>query len=620
MRFKLQIFVAALLATAAASTCAHAFERRGQMSMGHYVRQSALIVRGAVSMVGEHKTDKQIAVREVLKGTARVGDNLVLPSDRERMGYRLADWILPREAPDIAVLIGPPTKDDPLPILETYHKPEEFAALPKIIRITALPTERAQLLALRQEAADPILLAQFLADARDMRERENLEILLGFARTAEGEAQKKAVEAVGFIGDARGVPVLIEALGAPRREVALTAAHALRFYFPGAPGVDAAFEKHRGSTIVGDAATAYLQRGPRGEAAPKTLYQKISRALEEKKDAEASALFEAAANDSETLISLARWNPEWLARQADARPEKAGIAWRTLEPWIWSSVRAKYGEPDSWQRPRAVKFLLSLRRPVAGSTAADSIAMLQAAIESSVGQYSSDEESQRPAAFALLDRGEEGRAAVVAALEKRPNWESLRPLFEPKADEGAALIEMLRVGLEAEATDPAWQWAIFRLGHKRERRAVPILAQWLEKRSWNSYGSLIAATLTKIATDDEAKREVEAAVIPLLGPPHIHQTREAAQQVLVATQGERALPFLRRALREDIGVRSSAAQAISSLGTAQDIALVASVADFWSGDRANHYWLQSALSALRSRHGYDVNGPIRRAQAAVPTP
>jgi hypothetical protein len=51
---------------------------------------------------------------------------------------------------------------------------------------------------------------------------------------------------------------------------------------------------------------------------------------------------------------------------------------------------------------------------------------------------------------------------------------------------------------------------------------------------------------------------------------------------------------------------------LSRIGTPQDLEVLVPLSDFWTGDRANHYWLMSAIAEIRERYNYDLNGPITR--------
>ena len=140
----------------------------------------------------------------------------------------------------------------------------------------------------------------------------------------------------------------------------------------------------------------------------------------------------------------------------------------------------------------------------------------------------------------------------------------------------------------------AARWAIQRLGDLREQRAVTPLIEALSQPGWD------AATLTE-ALIHIGGALVERAAEPLLSSDR-HEIREAAMQILFALQGKRFLPLLRRIMVEpDFGVRSSAALYLGRIGTPDDLDLLLPLADFWKGDRNNHYWMMQAVSGIRDR-------------------
>jgi hypothetical protein len=81
--------------------------------------------------------------------------------------------------------------------------------------------------------------------------------------------------------------------------------------------------------------------------------------------------------------------------------------------------------------------------------------------------------------------------------------------------------------------------------------------------------------------------------------------------ILSRLQGARMLPLLRRMMVEkDFGVKSRALDAIGSFGEPGDLKALIPMADFWTGDRANHDRARVAVAEIRRRHHYDLRGPI----------
>lgn len=96
----------------------------------------------------------------------------------------------------------------------------------------------------------------------------------------------------------------------------------------------------------------------------------------------------------------------------------------------------------------------------------------------------------------------------------------------------------------------------------------------------------------------------------LLTPGHSDDARQQALQILSRLQGARILPLLRRLLPQNDALRSDVLLLLSRYGTPDDLVAFLPLADFWTGDRANHYWAMDAVAEIRDRHHWDINGPI----------
>jgi hypothetical protein len=69
-------------------------------------------------------------------------------------------------------------------------------------------------------------------------------------------------------------------------------------------------------------------------------------------------------------------------------------------------------------------------------------------------------------------------------------------------------------------------------------------------------------------------------------------------------------PLLRRMIVEtDFGVKSQALLWIGRVGQPEDLKTLIPIADFWTGDRANHYWAMLAVAEVRQRYHRDPHGP-----------
>jgi HEAT repeat protein len=77
--------------------------------------------------------------------------------------------------------------------------------------------------------------------------------------------------------------------------------------------------------------------------------------------------------------------------------------------------------------------------------------------------------------------------------------------------------------------------------------------------------------------------------------------REAALNILAAVNGSGALPQIRTALADNT-LRSTALSLLARVGTKDDLSVLVPMSDFWTGDRANHYWAMQAVGEIRARN------------------
>jgi len=488
------------------------------------------------------------------EGTFVLGE--ILKGDAKLRGQRLtvppqfstADVYVPRNARGIAVLLDADRKR----VLEIYTTPDALQALRTLIGIYELPSERARLTKLRELAfrapANSIVRNQLWADFHEMREPANFALVTEWFARADERGQESIVGIIDFIGDPRGIPTLEIAKRSPHKWVASKAEQSLRFRFPS---------------------------GPQPEPPPANDYQRISRFREAGDEAAARALFLRAVANPEMAEALVRFDAEWVERMIEAHPPEGKRIRAALLP-----VLTRYAQSgDYLQAASAAQVLRGLKHP-------DTVRPLLALLGRNDRLY---DKAMRIAAFALADLG--GLARKEALEKVRP---ALRPLLTADVPDLANAVH---------GEDGAW--AIYRLGRLRDKRAIaPIVAAL--QTGFSVLPDPHVEALIRIGGP-----ETETAVLPLLRAAD-RTPRDAAIDVLVALQGRRVLPLLRRMLTEkDFGVPVSAASHLGRLGDPSDIAFLLPYADFWTGDRVIHYHLTLAVSELRRRHGYDMKGPVR---------
>jgi len=576
-------------------TATTAIASRAFVPMGANVRQAVVVALADTVTELSHGRHTTLTLREIIKGDAKlVQQQISLPTR-----FLSADVGIPRDARGIAVLLPENWKTGDQPVLEVYQLPEEIAALRVFVAIYELPSERARLLALRDRMGDanPLFGKQLFYDLAQMREADNFSILIDLFGNDDEAIQRQVIELIGTIGDNRGVPTLIAALDSPHRWVAVEAARALRFTFPGAPGVTAAFRRARQNTFLQSTAESYLMAYDAPLAAEieakRNPYQRVSELLQGGDEAGALPFFDLILSDPEQTESMIRFHADWVVRTLEQRSGDQEAIAHALLPVLTRLAR----DGDYLQAASAAKVLSALHH-------SDRVPPLLGLL--SKAENSLFDQSTRMAAFALADQDAESRQQVVIRLSARKDWAALRPVFDESADEGLALTAMLEEALSKGASDGATDWMIYRLGALREKRAIALLVRHLTERPWSD------AYTTTESLIHIGGLQVEEAALQLLKHPDETGVRRQATEMIFRLQGKRALPLARRLITENgFGDKSSAALYLGRHGTPDDLEFLIPLSDFWAGDRANHYWLMSAISQIRIRHHFDLNGPIK---------
>ncbi len=608
---------------------------RAQMPMGYYARQADSIIIADISQPHAPDFSFQLKIQEVLRGTGKVGEIIVLKDGEAR-------YILPRAASAAVLLKKSP--EGKWQVLESYAKPEEIAALRKLLSIYALPAERERLLALQkavsaaQDAVKPLLQKQLVADLQAMREPDNFDLIApSFALLNEPE-QIALVQFLGAMNDTRGVSLLLEKLHSPMSAVARNAAHELVFDFPGAPGVDEALRDALQKPDLKPQVLNYMaKRDATIVVQVKTTPYLQAKALREggRKTEAVAAYFGLIETANEANFSSVNAAQEMLPLLDDAG--KARL--RLLMVDYLTRKKANYYEAQS-----GLELLRALRHP-------DCIpALLYLMHDPKNEPYNSWETEARLATFALRDLGPaahtQGAARALEQLtkpattgtislkqpltyllqltwladdatwkilpqklgEKLPiEWHKLAPLRAAAIakTEGATLTALLK-NPPPELPEAAFKWIVFRLGDLREASAVPALLADLAAAPWRR------AYEPKEALVRIGGREVEAGALELWTHSN-SDVRRQAMDIVQTLRNEKARPLLRRALLEtNFGDRAHAAFLLGSSGTPEDLPLLLPFTDFWKTERAVQNWAVQSVANIRDRFNYDVNGPIRK--------
>lgn len=614
---------------------------RVRFSMGHYVREAGLIVVADSRRGGDQGYDTILRVTDVIKGSSEVKGTEIVISIAQMV--EMHDIAIPAPATGVIVLLHPNwAAGDKCrePALAVYTKPADQAVVRRLVDIQRLPGERAQLLALRDEAlTGSALMKEQLFDAlKTMREPANFDIMTGLLDRLAPREQYELVRLIAETGDLRAVPALLKAMDSPDTYVRSAAATALNAYYAGAPGVTEAFEKafardHRDVTAArylslrrNDPAfeqavrkrdTPFATVGRMWSAGETTSTRAAALALlEDDKqsthvrrhcavrlaDDATSAEKERIRKAMLPVLTADVWGGNWLEASEAVRVLRALRHADCLEALMAMLPRTEHPDRDAARTAAmAIRELGPDARRRATQSLIDGLANMERKLRTRM-------QAELPYQLELLwltDKDGLTRADSAMPAEWRRSWQDLSPLraLAVTSDEGALLI-----GLH---TNPgplpyeAQKCVLYRLGDLREQRAVGMLTRAPNIGCLSAWHADVEKTLMAIGGP-----QVEAEMLPLLRSDD-KCVRKLALDALVRIQGKSSRELARSMLRDDdAGVRMSAINALLSYGTMEDLEQLLPLCDYWKADRTNHYWAMQAVAAIRARCGHDLAGPI----------
>jgi hypothetical protein len=609
------------------------------LPMGHYIRDAGLIVI-ADTRKGTTYDETVLFVREVLKGDAtQTGRTITL---RRGGIFSTADARIPTGTTNVAVLLSSGWQDtNRWPVLEAYHMPDDLVALRVLTKICAVENERERLVALHQTLSlnNQACVREIFAQLRDMREAKNFDLVTNLYSNPELTNKIELVRLIGHIGDLRGVPILLVAAASSDKRLSRTAVDSLRWDYPGAPGVMEMMRKALDQEHLAHVAAQYLVRydpEPKLSAAVEsrsTPWLRASRLLEEgKRDEGRAALMSVVEGENENIRTRLLAASRLVA---EATPTEKSRLRKSLLPLL---IDYKYAN-DYMLGLQAVEILRELRHP-------DCLPALLPLLEPTQFTFA---KTAWTTTMALRELGEEARQKAVAqilahlksappqtALGRNPlryslelvwlgsqqdcenaerimhpeytaSWKSLRPLrgLGDTKDLPSFLIQLSP--LDASLPVEAREWLLLSKSKSNDRRAITqLITSLVENPDWSLSGKTADALVTVGGADAEAE------LLKLMNHPDENRVRRHASEALFRILGARSHPVALRVLTEkEYGWRPAAYQTIGKIGTTNDLNQLQALADFWNGDRGNHYWAMSALNQVRDRCRYDVNGPIQ---------
>jgi len=593
------------------------WSQRIRQSMGQYIQQSAAIALVDTKKGPPPKFDTILEFREFLKGPMNTTQRTASVALKCVM---LEAPYVPPDTTGVAVLLAEGWDQSQCPLLEAYQKPEEIAALRTLVEIYTLSSEHDRLEALRALVNDPnrLFRAQLFDDLGQMREPANFQIILDLYDSLDVADQSDVIDLLKDIGDIRAVPTLLKALQSPSSALRENAASVLENTFRGGPGVDDALLKYRSGTRI----------------APETRFQKAERLWKSNQRQRGRSLFLAVARDAQE-DDFSRLYAASTVASSLTPSERA-----ELQPAIRSFLAGKVEKGNYLELRDVAKILRALRN-------AENLDLLIGLLERKEEDLIY-QETPCIATMAIRDLGKRAQEKAAEQLLARIpalygpyreiakptpqllalawlgnevqwkrienwRWGPLQSLLGvgQQLDEGLFLIRVLQD--RSDLPQLAREWIAVRLGDLKEKRAVPELIGLLTNDIDSS--AMPSATQALVGIGGPA---VEAETAKLLTHPR-QDVRVSAIDILCRLQGAKTLPLLRRmVLEKDFGDKSSALHWLGDLGTPEDLKTLIPIADFWTGDRPNHYWAMLAVAEIRERYGYNLHGAMAKNASKPP--
>jgi hypothetical protein len=642
------------------------FAKRMEIGMVNEIRRAEIIVFADIEqrslqtmpdnkMAGESESSFKIILDfgqliikpiEVLKGDpSLIGKEIAIPYVIEEDGL----------TPGKKVVLLYRNSENKLQPLRDYPETSipKLRCLTGILKETQEPKQIRQLVQLLQNPAGICPEVDWTTEVFDpkddvlmsiyaIRNPDSFEVLAQEFDGFESKTQRGVLEWMAGTGDRRAVSILLRSLDSRDIGVRETAAHNLRWNYPGAPGVTEAFQQRwqTGDPKVQYDAIEYLiqrESSPELEKAhenlhPQNFFTKAEKAFKKGPAALAKKYCIQIAKDNSLEDFARRYHGTCVAtvlsRDEQSRyvPAFAPFLERMAEKGNWLEAQDAVRIASSVKHPATLNTLIAwLNRdqdPVSGEEEGFQVVMALNAIGNEAhekgakaliarvskmvqkGLWSMDEFWPAAALVWLGNEQDFGQVRQLMGQYQAPEEykrlvAALRPVSQIH-DEGAFWIEM--IGKRSSYPFNSPDWFVMRLGHLREQRAIPALVKLLE----------------------EKKRPMEKIIyhaLAQMGKPGIAQLKSLIGNAdlshygpvfddLCSIQKSNIMPFFRQLAKERTAdLPASFWNCFQYYGTANDIALLSSIDDYWK--YGMRYW-GSALAEMREKNGYDLNGPIKR--------
>lgn len=620
-------------------------DKRAIQSFGECLSLSEAVIIAATKAPSPGSIDANAIVEEVLYG------NHSLKGRTLKFSARVLDYDHGSLNGRCLVFLAKDFERNPNPIIASYNVPDQIAVFRCVLPALTNRSERERLSSLitlfrdgqsrchAQFVTDPTKLfrQEFYFALSAMREPRNLQMILELYPTLEldkeNEAKLKLLDWLADTGDARVVPLLIKELKSPDKFFQSQAMTKLIFNYPTATGVSQALYDFYKTAPPGLKPTLfkYLSKYKHHPLPPDAVKDLPSPMPYQKAETlHASGKFDEATRAYVQLLQTHGQDPYVIRASAlkalkhCSEKQRAQVAAAILPFLSNDAVKGNYLEAtDTSEILRNLKSMKCLDALIAlldrrdfmfakanrnatfaivelGDVARKKAAAhLMQQIRASEASRSNTSEQLR-VLLELAWIGESGDFEAVNVIANNSgSWKQsvdlTRGLFgvRKQKDEAAFLLAYLQKhdADSAEIND----WPVFRLGDLRDQRAIATLVGYLEKNIYSgSY--VVNEALESIGGEETVRRLSKVALNP--GAP----SQSRAMDIIANVSPSLCIPIARQIVKsKQFHWKTSALLALSRYGTQKDLEYLVPLADYWTGDRTNHYWAMQAITGIRDR-------------------
>lgn len=535
---------------------------------------------------------------------------------------------------------------------EIFDRPKDICSIKDLVQIYGLNSEKERLELLSSlflaESDEDIFAREFLWAISKMADPSNFELVKNLYQNPRLKSKDRLAlqDWLALTGDARAMRILEEALKDRDAYIVSDAVNKLIWYYPGreTDRILSVYYPQAAQNLHSSINDYLVARGIdlnsldiKANVENKTPFQTAGRALAAGNTLEAYEGYMAIINSKETNSYVLQ---ESLLAALVNGEKLGGDKWREARQAIlkrrltWLEEKVEKGNYiECRQAVQILRHLKSQECATALTMALqhDDFIFDQATREATMGLQDLGRPARATAVKKLLAKvpavsaaGYEAKkryAIELAWLVDDTNRETVKkalsgdgqlsvlfadmaPLMKALAggkNEAEALTGLLKAHVEkkgytADQCKVGLDWLIIRLGELKEKSALPYLLDlFCHEMLYNNQivsealtalgGPAVGEAMGKLAKDDK------------------FAARDRALEIYIAVTGAKSLPLCRQMVRVGpLACRVKAASALADFGDREDLALIKSLADYWSGDRPNHYWLMQALAKLSAKY------------------